>query len=77
MHKIKVQILSYSDSFHRNRVQKIGQFSILSLQPGDKVVMLMVSTIEYLYLYLFICHTITIITKKCQKKNVGRNGEEA
>ena len=26
-----------------------------------------------LYLYLFICHTITIITKKCQKKNVGRN----
>jgi len=23
---------------------------------------------EYLYLYLFICHMITIITKKCQKK---------
>ena len=22
----------------------------------------------YLYLYLFICHTITIITKRCQKK---------
>ena len=28
-----------------------------------------------MYLYLFICHTITI-TKRCQK-NVGRNGEEA
>ena len=26
---------------------------------------------------LFICHTITIITKRCQKKNVGRDGEEA
>ena len=26
---------------------------------------------------LFICHTITIITKRCPKKNVGRDGEEA
>ena len=27
---------------------------------------------------LFICHKITIITKRCQKKkNVGRDGEEA
>ena len=29
------------------------------------------------YRYSFICHAITIITKRCQKKNVGRNGEEA
>ena len=42
------QILSYSDSFHRNRVQKIGQLSILSLQLGDKVFMLVVSTIGFL-----------------------------
>ena len=35
------------------------------------------SEVPVLYLYLFICHTITIITKKCPKKNVGRNGEEA
>ena len=48
MHKIiKVQILSYSDSFHRNKVHEIGQFWILSLQLGDKVVILVVSTIEY------------------------------
>ena len=42
------QILSYSYSFHRNRVQKIGQLSILSLQLGDKVFMLVVSTIGFL-----------------------------
>ena len=34
--------------------------------------------LEHLNAYLF-CHSITIITKKCKKnkKNVGRNGEEA
>ena len=36
---------------------------------------LKISFCIYMYLYLFICHTITI-TKRCQK-NVGRNGEEA
>ena len=24
--------------------------------------------VQYLYLYLFICHTITIMAKRCQKK---------
>ena len=32
---------------------------------------------RYLLGILFICHTIPIITKRCQKKNEGRDGEEA
>ena len=48
------------------------ELSTRMVQQNAWVVLLL-----YLYLYLFICHTITIIPKKCQKKNVGRNGEEA
>ena len=36
-----------------------------------------VKIFRHLDIYLFATHTITIITKKYTKRNVGRNGEEA
>ena len=37
---------------------------------------MLIDNYKGLYLYLFICHTITIVTKKCQKKctNKWRGG---